>query len=92
MDFRTELYKAFSSFLSMIRKDNETDILLMPYAEFSLQCFIIYRNALEKGLLHEDGPLAQAFCQIGVDQPRDQLMTFLDTFYLYWHTQEASSQ
>ena len=90
MDFRTELSKGFSEFLRMIRKDNETAVLLMPYAEYSLQCFIIYRDALCKGLLHESSPLAQAFCDLGVTEPRDQLVIFLDTFYIHWHTQEGS--
>ncbi len=86
MSFHTELSKGFAAFLEMIQRDQETDILEMSYAEYSLQCYIIYHDALYKGLLRENGPLANAFCQIGIDQPRDQLVVFLDTFYINWRT------
>ncbi|MBR5302059.1 MAG: hypothetical protein IKU38_04430 [Clostridia bacterium] len=90
MSFTTELYKGMSEFLSMIREGNATDVLLMPYAEYSLQCFILYQEALERGLLHKSSPLAQAFRNLGINEARDQLVIFLDTFYLYWHTQKDS--
>ena len=90
MDFRNELHNGFSEFLNTIQADNETDILLLPYAEYSLQCFVIYHKALYTGLLREGGPLAQAFCALGIDQPRDQLVIFLEHFYIYWRTQQEN--
>ena len=88
MDFINELRKGFSQFLSIIRKDGEVDVLLMPYAEYSLQFYVIYKDVLYKDLLRENGKLAQAFCSIGINQPRDQAVIFLNAFYLYWHTRQ----
>jgi len=90
MPFHAELCKGFSAFLEMIQKDKHTDVLLMPYAEYSLQFYVIYHDALYKGLLCENSPMAKAFRDIGIDQPRDQLLVFLNTFYLYWHTRQDS--
>ena len=87
MSFANELRTAHLRFLAMLRKDCETDLLLMPYAEFSLQCLVIYRDTLYKGILRKGSPLSQAFCALNIDEKLDQLMIFLETFYLYWHTQ-----
>jgi len=87
MSFIDELRNGLSQFLAIIRKDGETDILSMPYAEYSLQCFVIYKDILFENLLHEDAPLARALRSIGVEQPRDQLMIFIETFYLFCRTQ-----
>jgi len=90
MSFQSELHNGFFEFLHMISQDNSAELLLMPYAQYSLQFFIAYKDALYKGPLCENGPLAKAFCSIGIDEPCDQLLIFLDAFYIYWHTQEES--
>ena len=89
MSFHVELHKGFSSFLNTIQQDKETDVLLMPYAEFSLQFFVIYHDLLYKDILRESGPLAQAFCQIGIVEPRDQLCIFLEHFYIHLRTNQV---
>jgi len=91
MSLHVELHKAFSSFLDTIKKDNETDVLVMPYAEFSLQFFVIYHDLFYTDILRESGPLAQAFCQIGIVEPRDQLCIFLEHFYIYLRTNQEVS-
>ena len=83
MTFIDELHKSFSIFLSIINKDGHADILSMPYAEYSLQCFAIYKSTLYDGILLANTPLAQAFSALGITQQRDQLMFFIDTFYLF---------
>ena len=87
MDFIDELRNRFSVFLSTIHADGHDDIISMPYAEYSLQCFVIYKDMLYNRILHSDCSLAQAFCAIGVNHPRDQLMIFIDTFYLFCQMQ-----
>ena len=86
MSFIKKLHSNFDHFYAIIDNDGHNDVLSMPYAEYSLQCFVIYKDRLFEGLLHQDGELAQAFRAIGVEQPRDQLVIFLETFYLYQHT------
>ena len=86
MSFVDLLHTIHTQFLAMIHEEGHNDVLSMPYAEYSLQCFVIYKDRLFEGLLHQDGELAQAFRAIGVEQPRDQLVIFLETFYLYQHT------
>lgn len=88
MYFIDSLHISHARFLAIIHDDGHSDILSMPYAEYSLQCFVIYKDRLFAGLLHENGELAQAFRTIGVEQPRDQLVIFLETFYLRQHTQD----
>ena len=88
MSFVDLLHISHTQFLAMIHDDGHNDVLSMPYAEYSLQCFMLYKDRLFAGLLHENGELAQAFRAIGVEQPRDQLVIFLETFYLRQHTQD----
>jgi len=89
MSFIDELRSGHAGLLSMIREDGHEDILLMPYAEYSLQCFVIYKGAIYHDILRENGALAQAFLSIGVEQPRDQLVILLETLYLFLHTKPS---
>ena len=90
MSFSVELHKGFSEFRRILQEDHTTDVLLMSYAEYSLQLYILYHESFYDGLLRKNSPLSKAFCAIGVNQPLDQFTLFMDSFYLYWHTQEAS--
>jgi len=89
MSFIEELRSGHASLLSIIREDGHGDILLMPYAEYSLQCFIIYKDAIYHNILRENGSLAQAFISIGVEQPHDQLIILVETLYLFLHTKPS---
>ena len=89
MSFIDKLRIGHTRLLSMIHEDGHDDILLMTYAEYSLQCFVIYKDAIYHDILHENGALAQAFLSIGVEQPRDQLLILLDTLYLALHTKQS---
>ena len=90
MSFTSELLKGFSSFRRILQEDHTTDVLLMPYAQYSLQLFILYHESFYDGLLRKNSPLSKAFCAIGVEQPLDQFTLFMDSFYLYWHTQDTA--
>ena len=92
MSFSVELHKGFSEFRRILQEDHTTDVLLMSYAEYSLQLYILYHESFYNGLLRKNSPLSKAFCAIGVNQPLDQFTLFMDSFYLYWHTQETSFQ
>ena len=85
MQFIEELKRAFNQLQSIILDDQNADLLDMSYAEFTLKCYIGYSKHIYTTLLHEGAPLTNALCAIGVDQPRDQLVMLLDTFYLYRH-------
>ena len=90
MSFSSELRKGFSEFRHTLQEDHTTDVLLMPYAEYSLQLYILYHESFYGGLLRENSPLSKALCEIGVQQPLDQFTLFMDAFYLYCHTQETA--
>jgi len=88
MLFIHELHAGFDRFSTIIHEGGHDDILSIPYAEYSLQCFVIYQDALYGDILHRDGTLAKALCSISIDQPRDQLTLFLDALYLFLHARE----
>ena len=88
MSFTNELHIAHLRFLSRIHKDGHEDILLMPYAEYTLQCFAIYKDTLCHDIFHENSALTKAFRSIGVEEGRDHLLIFLDTLYLCLRTEE----
>ena len=90
MTFNSELHKGFDEFRRILREDHRTEILLMSYAEYSLQLFIIYHESFYNGILRKNSPLSKAFCAIGVEEPLDQFTLFVDSFYLYWHSQEPT--
>lgn len=86
MDFIDKLQRAFSQFQSMLIDDQNADILELSYAEFTLKCYVGYSQRLYDTILQENAPLAKAFRAIGIEQPRDQLLMLLDTFYLSLRT------
>lgn len=88
MSFANELHIAHLRFLAMIREDGHADILQMPYAEFTLQCYTIYKDMLYGDILKQNGVLAQAFQAISVKESRDHLLIFLDTLYLSLHMED----
>ena len=88
MSFRQELSKGFCELEKLIRDNNEAELLLLPYAAFSVALFTTYHDVLYKGLLHPKRPLAKAFCELGIDEPNSQLLLFIDIFYIHWHTQD----
>lgn len=90
MSFSSELRKGFSEFRRTLQEDHTTDVLLMPYAEYSLQLYMLYHESFYNGLLRKNSPLSKAFCAIGVEQPLDQFTLFMDSFYLYWHAEETT--
>jgi len=89
MSFTSELHKGFSEFQNLLQKDHTTDVLLMSYAEYSLQLYVMYHESFYNSLLSPNSPLSKAFREIGVEQPLDQFKLFTDSFYLYWHTHET---
>ena len=86
MEFRSELEKSFSHLQAMLIENRSADLLTMPYAEFSLKCYVSYAERIYSTMLHSSAPLTRAFLSIGIDTPRDQLLILLDTFYLHLHT------
>ena len=90
MSFSSELLKGFTEFRRILREDHRTDILLMPYPEYTLQIYMIYHESAYNGILRKNSPLSKAFCAIGVVQPQDQFMLFMDSFYLHWHSEETT--
>lgn len=90
MSFIEELRRAFDQLHSMVTKDHNDALLVMPYAEFTLKCYAEYADQIRAVLLHNGAPLTRAFDAIGVDQPRDQLVMLLDTFYLHLHAAQNS--
>ena len=85
MYFEKELTLAFTQLQTMLTEDQSADLLTMPYAEFSLKCYVSYADRIYSTMLHSSAPLTRAFLSIGVDTPRDQLLILLDTFYLHLH-------
>lgn len=85
MIFCSELEKAFSQLQDMLIENQSTDLLTMPYAEFTLTCYAGYHLKIYSDILSKDFPLERALRSIGIDTPRDQLMILLDTFYLHLH-------
>lgn len=83
MCFTEELHRAFNQLQTMLLEDQNAALLDMPYAEFTLKCYAGYANRIYATLLRQGAPLTHALCGIGVDQPRDQLLILLDTFYLH---------
>lgn len=77
-----ELQQHYALFHDRICLDGHADILNMPYAEFSLQCFLIYQDFIENTLLGEQSSLRAAFRMIDITLPRDQMVIFIETFYL----------
>lgn len=90
MSFNHELLKGFTEFHRILREDQRTDVLLMPYPEYTIQLYMLYHESAYNGILRENSPLSKAFCAIGVVQPQDQFMLFMDSFYLHWHTEETT--
>lgn len=90
MSFTSELHKGFSEFQNLLQRDRTTDVLLMSYAEYSLQLYVMYHESFYAGMLSQNSPLSKAFHEIGVEQPLDQFKLFMDYFYLYWHTQKTT--
>ena len=90
MSFANELRKGFSEFRRILQEDHTTDVLLMPYAEYTLQLYILYHESFYNGLLRKNSPLSKAFYAIGVVQPQDQFTLFMDSFYLYWPTEDTT--
>lgn len=90
MTFIEELRRAFDQLHSMLEEDHNEALLDMAYAEFTLKCYAGYADQIRTVLLHNGAPLTRAFDAIGVDQPRDQLVLLLDTFYLHLHTAQNS--
>ena len=70
----------------MFIENQNSDLLTMSYAEFSLNCYVGYADRIYGSMLSDTAPLTRAFLSIGVDTPRDQLLILLDTFYLHLHT------
>ena len=90
MNFTEELRHAFHQLHAMLLEDQNTALLDSSYAEFTLKFYAGYADHIYAMLLHEGAPLTSAFRMIGVDQPRDQLLMLLDTFYLHVHAQKCS--
>ena len=86
MTWFNELQGAFLQLKSMLIDDQNEDMLDLSYAEFTLKCYVGYAERIDSTLLREDAPLAKAFCSIGIEQPRDQLLVLFDTFYLHLRT------
>ena len=86
MVLRSELEIAFSQLQNMFIENQNSDLLTMSYAEFSLKCYVAYADRIYGSMLSDTAPLTRAFLSIGVDTPRDQLLILLDTFYLHLHT------
>ena len=82
MSFDNELHIAFTQLQNMLLENHSADLLTMPYAEFSLKCYVSYAERIHNTILHSSAPLTRAFLSIGVDTPRDQLLILLNTFYL----------
>ena len=85
MPFIDELQKAFNQLHSMLENDQSNELLAVPYAEFTLQSYAKYAQPIYETLLSPNAPLTNAFCAMGIDTPRDQLLMLLDTFYLSRH-------
>ncbi len=90
MCFTEELQRAFSQLQSIILEDQNADLLDMSYAEFTLKCYAGYADRIYATLLREGSPLNNALRAIGIDQPRDQLVMLLNTFYLHLRTHAIS--
>lgn len=86
MNLTEELRRAFSQLKAMFLEDQNASLLDMAYAEFTLKCYAGYADRIYATLLRRGAPLTRAFDAIGVDQPRDQLLMLLDTFYLHLRT------
>ena len=77
-----DLQRHYSLFYDKICLDGHADILNMSYSEVSLQCFLIYKDFIENTLLGEQSSLRAAFRMIDITLPRDQMVIFIETFYL----------
>ena len=83
MNITEALRLAFSQLQTMLLEDQNAALLDMSYAEFTLKCYAGYAERIYATLLRADAPLNSALRAIGIDQPRDQLLMLLDTFYLH---------
>ena len=90
LEMTEELRFAFSQLRAMFLQDQNASLLDMAYAEFTLKCYVGYADRIYATLLRKGAPLTRAFDAIGVDQPRDQLIMLLDTFYLHLHAQPTA--
>lgn len=86
MNVAEELHRAFDQLQAMLLEDQNAVMLDMSYAEFTLKCYAGYAKRIYATLLCQGAPLTHALCSIGVDQPHDQLLILLDTFYLHLRT------
>lgn len=88
MTLSDALNEAFISFYSTLISDGSEDILDLPYPQYTLQCWALYKDALFCGLLQENQQTAQALRSIGITERSEQLLVFIDAFFLSSHSRD----
>lgn len=92
MEFIDLLREHHRAFTQLLTEHNSSDLLVLPYAEYSNQIYLQFHPFLRSRYLAENSPLSSAMMQAGIIEQDEQLILFILTHYLSLHIHDPIEQ
>ena len=88
MTLSQALSLAHNAFSRKLAQDGNAALHTLPFPEFTINCFMLYKDYIKNHLLSDNAPLSLLFSQIGVLDEADPFLLFIHSYYLACHAQD----
>ena len=88
MTLQQALLLSHNAFSRKLAQDGNAALHTLPFPEFTINCFMLYKDYIKNQLLSASAPLSLLFSQIGVLDEADPFLLFIHSYYLACHAQD----